>query len=633
MLYDTKNSSGSLAKRQAVDAYPLQTNMYTLFSYRKILRSFLFFTLLFLLKGCVQSQSSLALSHHNEALGHSDKQTAAAPPADATEHDYGCSYFYFLWGRHSELAGRYEAALEAYEKALICDPEADFVISKLPLILLRLNRNEEAIARLLEYLEKRPADIPSRMLLAGIFIRRGNLQEAVEQYRTIHSLNPQDTSALLLLSELYLAENKTDQAKDSLRQALQREQQSYPAHLLLARVLVAEKNFAKGLEHYQQALALSPSEGLHMEMAEVFIQQHKYSDAIAIYQELLQQDAGNDEARVALIYAYLLEKQEDKAMDELKRLREAAENPEGLDLTVVKLYIRWEEYDKAIALLEEVLQQKDIPEARYLLAALRFQEGQYEQVLHDLKKIHPESGEDYEDALILQVRTLLELGEYEQAIQVLEQTLQENKQLSPDLSLLLAGIYQTLEQEEEGLKVFRRALEVHPQDEELLYEYGLFLAYTEHQQQALKVMQDILRINPDHAGALNYIGYTWADKNINLNKAFLYLNRAKELLPENASIQDSLGWLYYRLGKLDEAKKWIRQAAELAPKDPAILDHLAEVYLAAGQAEEAIKIWNKILTLYTQNDSNKSKKRLEREQKASEQIKKKIQRIEAKESP
>lgn len=600
--------------------------MYTLFSYK----SCIFFIALFLLKGCVQSPSSLALPEHNP-VPDAEKKVAAA--TGEAEHDYGCSYFYFLWGRHSELAGRYEAALEAYEKALICDPEADFVISKLPLILLRLNRNDEAISYLLKYLEKKPEDIPSRMLLAGIFIRKGNLQEAVEQYRTIHSLNPQDILALLLLGELYLAENKNDQAKESLLQAIKIEQQSYPAHLLLARILVTEKDLHQAIAHYQQALALNSSEGLQMEMAEVFIQQQKYSDAIAIYQELLQQDLSNDEARMALIYAYLLEKQEDKAMEELKRLREAAENPEGLDLTVVKLYIRWEEYDKAIALLEEVLKKKDIPEARYLLAALRFQEGQYEEVLHDLQKIDPESVEDYEDALILQIRTLLELGEHEQAIEILEQALKENKEFSTDIYLLLAGIYQALDQEEVCLKIFHQALEVHPKDEELFYEYGLFLAYTDKQKSALKVMQDLLHLNPDHPGALNYIGYIWADKNINLNKAFLYLSRAKDLLPENASVQDSLGWLYYRLGKLDEAQQWIQQAAELAPKDPAILDHLAEVYLAAGQPEKAVEIWIKVLNLYNKNGTNKSEKRVERDQKAREQIKKKIERVERKDTP
>ena len=66
------------------------------------------------------------------------------PPVADSDADYGCSYFYFLWGRHAELLLRFEEALEAYENALICDPRATYVSEKIPLLLLRLERTDEA---------------------------------------------------------------------------------------------------------------------------------------------------------------------------------------------------------------------------------------------------------------------------------------------------------------------------------------------------------------------------------------------------------------------------------------------------------------------------------------------------------
>ena len=67
-----------------------------------------------------------------------------ASPSSESEADYGCSYFYFLWGRHAELLLRFEEALEFYQKALVCDEKAEIISEKVPILLLRLERTDEA---------------------------------------------------------------------------------------------------------------------------------------------------------------------------------------------------------------------------------------------------------------------------------------------------------------------------------------------------------------------------------------------------------------------------------------------------------------------------------------------------------
>ncbi|MCW5205353.1 tetratricopeptide repeat protein [Desulfobulbus sp. F5] len=552
------------------------------------------------------------------------------PPKD--ESDHGCSYFYFLWGRHAELETKYEAALEAYEKALICDPDADFVISKLPLLLLRMDRRDEAAIKLKEYLARHPEDTASRMLLAKVFISDGKLAEAAEQYRKAHELNPKDTTPLLLLSELHLAENKQEQAKAALENVLAVDRSSHAAHLLLARLLAAEEKFASALDHYQQAIAITPSGGVQLEMADLLVRQKKYRQAVKMYQALLVENEDNEEARIALIHVYLTQNKEKKAMAELKRLKDLANNPEQNDLTIIKLCIRWEEYAKAMSLLQDLLKKEEMPEARYLLGALQFQEKQYEDALKTLEKISPED-EEYEDGLILQVRTLKELKQQEQAIQLLQSALEGEQQLGPDMYVLLASLYQTAEQDEAVKKTYDRALKAHPGNEHLLYEYGLFLDYSGKKKQALSAMQKLLKKNSDHVGALNYVGYAWADAKVNLNKAFLYLSRAKELKPADGYIQDSLGWVYYRLGNFEEARKTLETAARLTPDDAAVFDHLAEVYLAAGRKDEALKAWQKALDLHAKKptEGEKNKKQQEREYRERQRLEEKIDRLTHKE--
>jgi tetratricopeptide (TPR) repeat protein len=557
------------------------------------------------------------------------------------EADHGCSYFYFLWGRHSELTGKNEAALEAYQKAIICDSKADYVVRKIPLLLLRLNRTDEAIAILKDYLDRYPQDSDSRMLLAKIFIRQGEFAEAASQYRKVHQLTPDDPDPLLLLSELYIADGKSELARDALEDVLKIDSQSYSAHLLLARLLIAEQQFDRGQEHYKQALLSNWSPELELEMAEGYLQEKKYNKAIKLYQNLLDRDELNEDARIALIQVYLLQKDEKRALAELKQLKAISKHPDQIDLTIVRIYARWEEYDKAITILTDILQKKEVSEARYLLALLHFQKKEYLETLEDLQGMS-RTAEEYADAVFLQVRALRELRQNEKAIELLESAIGEEEGRSPDMYVLLASLYQLVGREDLGRETFLRSLAAYPDNEDLFYEYAQFLDYAGDPKQAMEVMQQVIKLQPDHAGALNYVGYTWAEQNINLDKAFVYISRAVDLKPDNGYIRDSLGWVYFQQGKLEEALKAMQQAVELSPDDPAVLDHLGDVQRAAGQNAAALKSYQKAVQLYEEQDKAAaetdeeddpgSRVQKEREDKIRQGLEKKIRLLEEQET-
>jgi tetratricopeptide (TPR) repeat protein len=599
------------------------------FSSQKLKMSLLLLALVTGLSGCGQHMAVNHKGQKSATLVKTDKSPKSSEQEIAG--DKGSSYFHFLWGRHAELAAEYEKALALYEKSLEYNPDAEFVLRKVPLLLLRLNRGEEAILRLKQYLVHHPDDTISRMLLAKVYIHQGDFQKAAAQYRKIHQLDTQDITSLLLLSELYLAENKYDMAKIALHDVLAVDSRSYSAHLLLARLLVTEENFETAQRHYKQALDVTWSEGLQLELADVLTRQKKYSQAVTLYQEILHHDEQNEEAQIALIHLYLLQGKERKAMKELQRLKKSIKNPEVAELTIIRLHARWGEYDKAIALLEEFLQKHERSEARYLLAALRFQEKQYEKVLLDLEKIGSEAKE-YEDGLFLLVRTLKALNRHKQAVQILESALAEEEGRTPDLYILLAGIYQFIGQQGQCRKTFLRALEEYPEGEQVLYEYGLFLDYIGERDPALEIMERIVAMDSEHAGALNYVGYTWADKKENLPDALQYISRAAKLKPDNGYIRDSLGWVYYQQGEYKKARDVLEMAIELAPDDPAILDHLAETYQALRLPEKAKETWRKALDLYREYKKEQKQTGKGSEDRERKRIQGKINRLEKGES-
>ena len=101
-----------------------------------------------------------------------------------------------------------------------------------------------------------------------------------------------------------------------------------------------------------------------------------------------------------------------------------------------------------------------------------------------------------------------------------------------------------------------------------------------------------LELNPSQPLVLNYLGYSWVDQGVNLDKAFQMLRRAVDLRPEDGYIVDSLGWAYYKLGKYEDAVRELERAVELKPADPVINDHLGDAYWRVGRKLEARFQWN-----------------------------------------
>ena len=101
----------------------------------------------------------------------------------------------------------------------------------------------------------------------------------------------------------------------------------------------------------------------------------------------------------------------------------------------------------------------------------------------------------------------------------------------------------------------------------------------------------VLEVNAQNAGALNYLGYMLADRNMRLEEAQEMIRKALEIDPDNGAYLDSLGWVNYRLDKLDEAERNLRQSIERINGDPTVYDHLGDVYLKQGKVKDAIAQW------------------------------------------
>lgn len=149
----------------------------------------------------------------------------------------------------------------------------------------------------------------------------------------------------------------------------------------------------------------------------------------------------------------------------------------------------------------------------------------------------------------------------------------------------------------EAVQYISKAAQKNPDEIDLLFELGSAHERSGDHAAAEKVFLRLLEKNAEHAPTLNYLGYMWADSNRNLERAAEMLVKAVAQEPRNGAYIDSLGWVYYRQGKLDLAEKYLSDAARLLPRDATVHQHLADVLREQGKRDRALEIYRLALTL------------------------------------
>jgi tetratricopeptide (TPR) repeat protein len=120
-------------------------------------------------------------------------------------------------------------------------------------------------------------------------------------------------------------------------------------------------------------------------------------------------------------------------------------------------------------------------------------------------------------------------------------------------------------------------------------------------QGSISEMEKVIALDPNHANALNYLGYTLAELGIRLGEAEELIKRALEVKPDDGYITDSLGWVYFKMGRHKDALLYIQKALEKLPEDPLITEHLGDAYMALGKWREAQKAYERALRLGHEN--------------------------------
>jgi Tfp pilus assembly protein PilF len=188
-------------------------------------------------------------------------------------------------------------------------------------------------------------------------------------------------------------------------------------------------------------------------------------------------------------------------------------------------------------------------------------------------------------------------GQTDQAVKVIRGLFQGNGG-DRETYLDLAQVEQRGHRYADAEKDAKTALSLssQPSDQESVwFLLGAIYDEQKHERDAEEMFRKALAIEPNDALVLNYYGYMLADRGVRLDEAIAMIHRAVVADPTNGAYLDSLGWAYFKQGKLAEAQQYLEQAAAHSNDDPTILGHLGDIYAKIGQTDRAEKTWEKAL--------------------------------------
>jgi tetratricopeptide (TPR) repeat protein len=163
--------------------------------------------------------------------------------------------------------------------------------------------------------------------------------------------------------------------------------------------------------------------------------------------------------------------------------------------------------------------------------------------------------------------------------------------------MILAALFEKENQLQKALDTLKKGLDQNEGNADLHLQLGALYDKLGDFDKMVAQMKEALRLNPDSADALNYLGYSYADRGIHLEEALLLIQNAMTLKPNTGYITDSLGWVYFKLGDYSRAVIELEKANLLTPGDPVITEHLADGYFKLNRIEKAMEFYEKALKL------------------------------------
>jgi len=480
----------------------------------------------------------------------------------------------YLRGMLLERRGATGEALEAYEKVLALDPHSGFVAREAADLALEMGALDQALRLALQSVAITPQSAASRVLLGKVQWAKGDAADAEASFREALRLDPHSAESIFSLAGL-LSLREPAKARELLESFVKdNPSQASEAYFQLAKIDLQAGDMASARKRLRSAIDLDPgseSAPARYALAQTYELERSTEEALAQYAQIEQLEPQNAALLDHMAQLYALMGRADKAREKFEGAKAA-------------------EFDDPLAnawLSQEAERRGDFARAaEYLKASSALAE---------------------EPAVGLRLSfDLIQAGRLKEAIGVLESA--RARWPNNDLvAYFLALGYDDLGEGSRAIKLLRGVVDLKPDWRDARYELAVLCEKYGDIQSSEREFRLLLADYPNDASALNYLGYSLADRGMELAQAEELIRRAVVLDPNNGAYLDSLGWVHFKQGRSTEAVKELLQALAFASQDDEVWAHLGEAYAAAEDRSSAWRAWRMAASLNPSDERPRKK--------------------------
>ncbi len=433
-------------------------------------------------------------------------------------------------------------------------------------------------------------NLDARKIVAALALQTGDIDEVVNQLDYIVAHSETQQQGFAVATAILSRHGEGQQVVQAMETLAERYPDSADAQLAVGRLAAVKGQLERAMTATDAALALQPGmQRAQILKAQILIRQERKAEALQVLGQAVESSPEHAELRFAYGRLLLDAGDLEGAKEQFRSVVELAPDNSDALFSLALLELETGELKAAEKHLLQMLETGEKQQSvYYYLGYTMHQLGKDEDAVEWYGKVT--SGEYWTKSQLRMSKILVQQGRLEEVRESMQRLRRNDPDNAVEIYLIEGQILSDLTLYSEAWQLYDQALAIHPDNEDLLYSRALTAEKNDRLDLAEQDMRRILEIDPENVRALNALGYTLADRTDRYEEAFEFIQRAYARKPDDPAIIDSMGWVNYRLGNLEEARAYLQQAWEMT-RDGEIGAHLGEVMWMQGDRDDARRIW------------------------------------------
>jgi len=499
----------------------------------------------------------------------------------------------------------------------------------------------------LEYQEALRADTNHAMYfgLAKCYAALNKPALAVDAAREAVRMAPGKNEYRKLLADIYAAAYDLDGAAAQYEEIIRRDSSNVEAWYNLARVYQVRKPL-KALETYEHFTArFGPEWDVLLQTADLCNKLGYPLRAAAALRLMVDIDPGNRELKRSLAQTEMRAGNLDSALAVYGNLREVDPANLGYQAEIAGILLLKKDYRRAAGMFDPILKNDTVSvDVKIHIGELYY--GQMEKdstlvpvtqgIFEKIRDANPKDWRPYwflggiaasrrdDSVAVRNFRRVTELAswnadgwvflssvyltknDFQHSVSILESA----EKAVPDdfrVNFFLGVAYSRVGRNPDAARVLEKAHQISPRDTEAIAQLALVYDSMKRPEESDSLYEEAIRINPDFALALNNYAYSLAERGLQLERALTMARKALEAAPDNASYLDTMGWIYFRLGRYRDAESYVKKAIDKGEANAVVLEHMGDIYFRLNDTDRALEQWNAALKLDENNTTLRDK--------------------------